>query len=75
MRPVPGLALVTSAWELLAPVRTLQESGKAHGAAVGVYVVVCIVLVIIAGYVPPHPAPSPSAARWALSCDISLLRN
>ena len=49
MRPVPGAALVTSAWELLARTRMLQESGKAHGGAIGVYVVVCIVLVVIAG--------------------------
>ena len=49
MRPVPGVALVSSAWELLSEVRMLRESGKAHGAAIGVYVVVCVVLVIIAG--------------------------
>ena len=49
MRPVPGAAFVTSAWEVLAQARMLQDSGKAHGAAIGVYVVVCVVLVVIAG--------------------------
>ena len=49
MRVVPGAALVASAWEPLAHSRSLLESGKATGGAIGVYVVVCVVLVVIAG--------------------------
>ncbi len=61
---MPGAALVTSAWELLVQTRMLQDSGKAHGAAIGVYVVICVVLVIIAVRrpLPPLSLPTPVAA-------------
>ena len=55
---MPGAALTTSAWELLVQTRMLQDSGKAHGGAIGVYVVVCVILVIIAVRSPPFTRTS-----------------